>query len=466
MIKIAFIIDKGFMHSLIEKCKKHLLSEFQCTIDILQWHHELRKEFPKAKEYDYVINFTTHTLFKKEYVNDNLIQIPFISNLRSGISRELYMSIVNNEDHFHLNTIKTFAGKQSFQIHEHKYLIIHHSYNRSYQFILNKIPVLLSESIKRFSNTNQKIWQDNHPKSIPLRRFQYEIWLNKLKHYFKSRFTYHYWKTGLINSSINEVFKNKQLLNQVTWFKQSKKKDFIADPFGFTNPNGSYIIYEKYHATTKKGHIEVMKINTQEVVFKLKANFHFSYPYVFEENNEIYVIPETHQTNSIDLYKWNDEKQNLAFVKTIIEDFPGVDNSILKYNNKYWLFCTSSKHKMADHQLFIFYADQLTGEWKQHVMNPVVTSIINARPAGSFILIDGKIIRPSQNSGSTYGGQIMFNEIMELNENKYQEKVIESISLTDFKDKSIKGIHTISTIGSSTLIDAKFTGFKIGKIYL
>ena len=94
MIKIAFIIDKGFMQSLIEKCRKQLLSDLNCSIETIQWNHELRKSFPKAKEYNFVINFTTHTLFKKDYPHENLIQIPFISNLRSGISRELYQSII------------------------------------------------------------------------------------------------------------------------------------------------------------------------------------------------------------------------------------------------------------------------------------------------------------------------------------------------------------------------------------
>ena len=100
MIKIAFIIDKGFMQSLVDKCRKQLLSDFNCIIELIQWHHDLRKHFPKATEYDYVINFSTHTLFKKDYSHDNLIQIPFISNLRAGISRELYQCIINKEESF------------------------------------------------------------------------------------------------------------------------------------------------------------------------------------------------------------------------------------------------------------------------------------------------------------------------------------------------------------------------------
>jgi hypothetical protein len=465
MIKIAFIIDKGFMQSLIEKCRKQLLSDLNCSIDTIQWNHELRKSFSKADEYDFVINFSTHTLFKKDYPHENLIQIPFISNLRSGISRELYQSIINNDDSFLLNTIKTFAGKQSFQIHGHRYLLIHHSYNRSFKFIIDKIPNLLIESINRFHIENQTIWQDNHPKSIPIRKYKFELFIKKIKHYLKTAFTYHYWKTGIIENTVSEVLKNKILLKQVQWIKTKNKRDFIADPFGFTTGNGDYIIYEKYNWNKKKGHIEVSERLTQRIVFKLKADFHFSYPFVLEDSNEIYIIPETHQTNSIDLYKWNDNKQEMEMTKTIIDNFPGVDNTILKHNNKYWLFCTTSKYKMSDHQLNLFYADKLTGNWTPHPLNPIVTSITNSRPAGSFIKIGGKIIRPSQNSGLTYGGKIVFNEIIELSETKYAEKIIEVFSPEDFKNKSIKGIHTISPLGNSTLIDAKFTGFKIGKLH-
>ena len=465
MIKIAFIIDKGFMHSLIEKCRKKLLSDLKCSVDSIQWNHDLRKNFSKAKEYDYVINFTTHTFFKKEYEVDNLIQIPFISNLRSGISRELYQSIINNDQSFLLNTIKTFAGKQSFQIHEHRYLIIHHSYNRSFRFIIDKIPTLLVESIKRYSHKNQTIWQDNHQKSIPLQKYKFKIFQNKLSHYLKSLFTYHYWKTGVVKNSITEIAENKSLIKKVQWLNTENKRDFIADPFGFTTAKGEYIVYEKYNWKKNKGHIEVIERLTQKIVFKLKADFHFSYPFVLEEGNEIYIIPETHQTNSIDLYQWNDNKQEMQLVKTIIDNFPGVDNSILKHNNKHWLFCTTSKHKMADHQLNLFYADELTGEWTPHPLNPIVTSINSARPAGSFIKSNGKIIRPSQNSGTTYGGKIVLNEITELTETTYSEKNLDVISPKDFNNKRIVGVHTISTMGDYTLVDAKFTGFKIGNLY-
>ena len=465
MIKIAFIIDKEFMHSLIEKCRKKLLSDFNCSVDNIQWNHDLRKSFPKANDYDFIINFSTHTFFKKDYQFDNIIQIPFISNLRLGISRELYQGIINNDDCFLLNTIKAYAGKQSFQIHEHRYLITHHSYNRSFRFIIDSLPKLLVESIKRYSNKNQTIWQDNHPKSIPLGQYRLKIFLHKLTHYLNTVFTYHYWKTGIIENSISDITNNKSLLKQVQWINIKNKRDFIADPFGFTAANREYIIYEKFNWEKNKGHIEVIERLTQKVVFKLKADFHFSYPFVFEDGNEIYIIPETHQTNSIDLYQWNDNKQEMQLVKTIIDNFPGVDNSILKHNNKYWLFCTTSKHKMADHQLNLFYADELTGEWTPHPLNPIVTSINSARPAGSFIKIDGKIIRPSQNSGNTYGGKIVLNEITELTETTYSEKKVEVIAPEDFKNKNIVGVHTISSMGNSTLIDAKFTGFKIGNLY-
>ena len=57
------------------------------------------------------------------------------------------------------------------------------------------------------------------------------------------------------------------------------------------------------------------------------------------------------------------------------------------------------------------------------------------------------------------------NHILDKNNKQYTEKIIEVFTPEDFKNKSIKGIHTISPLGNSTLIDAKFTGFKIGKLH-
>jgi hypothetical protein len=120
---------------------------------------------------------------------------------------------------------------------------------------------------------------------------------------------------------------------------------------------------------------------------------------------------------------------------------------------------------MSDHQLNLFYADELTGDWTPHPLNPIITSIVSARPAGSFIKSGDKIIRPSQNSGLTYGNKIVLNEITELTETNYSEKKVEVIAPEDFKNKGIVGVHTISIMGNYTLVDAKFTGFKIGKLH-
>ena len=81
---------------------------------------------------------------------------------------------------------------------------------------------------------------------------------------------------------------------------------FIADPFLFKFKNKNFCFVEQYDFKTQKGHISVYEINDLEDKYigtVLKDNFHFSYPNIFENNDEIYMCPETSEMKDIRLYR-------------------------------------------------------------------------------------------------------------------------------------------------------------------
>jgi len=74
--------------------------------------------------------------------------------------------------------------------------------------------------------------------------------------------------------------------------------------------------------------------------------FHLSYPYVFEWNNEYYLIPESYQANSIRLYKASNFPTEWSFVGNLLNDGFFVDSSIFRYADKWWMFAeTNPDHK-------------------------------------------------------------------------------------------------------------------------
>ena len=119
----------------------------------------------------------------------------------------------------------------------------------------------------------------------------------------------------------------------------------------------------------------------------------------------------------------------------------------------WWMFVGNHDDNEASH-LYLFYAKQLAGPWHPHPANPVVRRAGLARAAGTPVHLDGRLVRPSQESRSTYGACVVFNAIDAMNEAEYSERPI-SVLRPDTNWSHHDGLHHVATFGPSTYIDAK-----------
>lgn len=457
------------MDALVHASVNLLLDIPNTEITKIEWKKSFRAKFESKNEYDLILNLSNHTFNINNFKGDNIIQIPYLNNLKKGISRELYESIFKKDDCFEVVSIKKYSGKQGFIIKKAEYPICNHSYEKSNNTVIAQLPYFIAESCRKYlffrAQIKQVVWEDNHPRVISIDNYKIKLKFRKYLHYLKILFTYDSWKIGICNYSITEVIKNKHLLNSCIYLSTKSKRNYIADPFGFESDSNEYVICEKLKGINKKGVLQIRKLNENKLVYQFELDSHLSYPYVFEDNYTTFIIPEQHKLNRVDLYKWKPSLEKLEFVKTLIKNFPGVDNSIVKWHNKYWMFSTTSVRKSADINLHVFYADTLMGEWTPHKLNPIITSIKSSRPAGTIFTYGEKLYRPAQNSSKTYGGSITIFEVIELTTDNYIEQAVEHILPEDLGNNSFIGIHTISKLGNKTLIDVKTRRFKIGKIH-
>src|SRR5690606_21018624 len=110
--------------------------------------------------------------------------------------------------------------------------------------------------------------------------------------------------------------------------------------------------------------------------------------------------PETSENKTIELYKCVDFPYKWELSKVLMNNVSAVDSTILKHNNKYWLFCNIKENEGASSldELFLFYSDSLQeGEWISHPLNPIVSDVSQSRPAGHIFKENGRLYRPSQN---------------------------------------------------------------------
>lgn len=238
--------------------------------------------------------------------------------------------------------------------------------------------------------------------------------------------------------------------NEIHWLKPPKT-DYFADPFVISNEDDTYLFFEWFSNKNGKADLAVAKKSENFKVYHKISDFpeHHSYPYVFDYQGEIYCIPEANRTNKVSLYKYDNDK--LVFDSDLLNGCY-VDTTLFIHNDKFYLF-TTPKTQGHTH-LLIFVADDLRGPYRPHFNNPVKVDCNDSRMAGKIQNIDGKLVRPAQNSTSHYGESITLNKIIQLDEYQYIEETTKEIK-PDPKWTYNQGIHTINSDGGITVFDAK-----------
>lgn len=237
------------------------------------------------------------------------------------------------------------------------------------------------------------------------------------------------------------------------------RKLFWADPFIVADENSYYVFVEEFIYKTNKAHLSVLKLDSEGNFIKsekiIERPYHLSYPFVFMIGGVYYMIPETNQNKTIELYKCSEFPYKWKFEKYIMENISATDTTLFHYENKWWLFTTIDQTGGASScstELFLFYSDDpIQGKWTSHPLNPVVSDESRARCAGKVFIDNGKIFRPSQDCSMRYGRGLNINHVIKLNEQEYDEVLIKEIKPE--WDPKLKGVHTINSDKDMIIID-------------
>ena len=240
------------------------------------------------------------------------------------------------------------------------------------------------------------------------------------------------------------------------------KDRFWADPFVIYKNQQHHVFFEEFLNSKNNGHLSVMIVdnngNHSKPVKILERDYHLSFPSIFEFENTLYLIHGTiHNSNSyVELFKCEDFPFKWTYDRKLITNIPLVDTTMFFYNKMWWIFACKAENDgtSQSNELMLFYSDSpLSKNWYPHPLNPVVSDIANARPAGKIFKMNDKIIRPAQNCFQVYGNGFSFNEIIKLNENQYEEKQLELFQ-ADWKNDLI-GLHTFNYDHGCTVIDTR-----------
>lgn len=235
------------------------------------------------------------------------------------------------------------------------------------------------------------------------------------------------------------------------------KNAFWADPFGMRHEGRDFIFFEAFPYATKRGILAVIEMegkswkNYQVILDK---PYHLSYPYLFQYQNDWYMIPETGANKTVSIYKCNDFPANWVHHKDILTDLVAIDTSIFEWEGLWWLFTTleDEQGSSKNEALFLYYAnDPFSEEWTLHPKAPIYTDVSRGRMAGRVFIKDKRLYRPAQDGSIGYGGAVKLFEITNLSTTDFEEMEVSHIA-ADW-DKSIFRTHTFDFNGEFLVVD-------------
>jgi hypothetical protein len=230
---------------------------------------------------------------------------------------------------------------------------------------------------------------------------------------------------------------------------------FYADPFPIEHKGELFIFLEDYDHRVGRGVISVVKFNdsgpehTPQPV--LRHDVHLSYPMVFEDAGEIWMIPETSAARTVELYRAPRFPDRWELVGTLLEGLEVSDATVFQHRDRWWMTATVREGGSWSDALHVWHAECLTGPWRPHVHNPVLIDIASARPAGRVVVRGGRLLRPVQDGRFGYGAALAVAEITRLDEENFEQEVIGRLQPGQWWPG--RRLHTLNRAGRLECID-------------
>lgn len=270
-------------------------------------------------------------------------------------------------------------------------------------------------------------------------------------------FTTQYWTIYFSTAPIPPLRKKKFIK------LESPKGVYWADPFPISVNQKNYILFEEYIYKKNKGVLKAIEIGKDNSVNNstpvLEENFHISFPFVFFEEDTLYLMPEAAESKALTLYQCIEFPNQWEKVSVLLEDRFCYDSVLLKKDGKWWLFVTEKLMDNGSCYVYgnLYFSDSLFAPFQAHPMNPISTDCRYTRAGGRIIHKDGDYFRVAQDCSKGYGYKINFLKIKTLTETVYEEEYIGDINPERLGSV---GFHTLNTTEILTTVDTRKKAFK------
>ena len=238
---------------------------------------------------------------------------------------------------------------------------------------------------------------------------------------------------------------------------------FYADPFPVIRNGKTHMFVESFCHKDGFGHIAVMEFDQGgrpgAARPALNLGSHLSYPFVFEAEGEMWLMPESSTKRNLILYRAAHYPDSWVPEVTLLEDLEVSDATLVEHQGKWWMLASvrDDGGSYSD-TLHIWSASNFRGPWHAHVSNPILIDAARARPAGSVFRLNDRLMRPVQDCASYYGKSVAMMEITRLDHSGFEQSEV-SVLKAGSKWPG-RRLHIFNRAGALEVIDGSAWGRK------
>lgn len=252
------------------------------------------------------------------------------------------------------------------------------------------------------------------------------------------------------------------------WYLNPPADSLWADPFPIEKDGRVWILLEVLPFAKQRGHLAAIELfaggSHGEPQTIMTTESHLSYPFIFEWQGELYLLPEAGESREVTLWKCERFPDRWSKAATLLTDVCFTDATLIEHDGLWWLFLNIGEQNgiCLQDELHLYYANAPFGPWASHVENPVKSDARNSRSAGNIFYRDGKLYRPAQDCATGYGKATVLNRIDRLDTEGFSETPVARIDAG--WRKGCLCTHTLSRSEKYWAVDGKhllprWTGF-------
>ena len=240
---------------------------------------------------------------------------------------------------------------------------------------------------------------------------------------------------------------------------KNSRRYWCADPFLYLRGGQYYLFFEAYDRLKRKGVLgyrTVSKTGCGKIHIFYESTGHLSYPFLFEKNGELYIMPESSAEKELFLLRCVSFPDQWKKERVLLQEPLADTTRLVLPSGTFYLSEQVDDTRVFD-RLDLYYEDP-DGALHPCASNPVKRDLTTARCAGACFQQDGRWIRPSQDCGETYGGKLNFNEILSVSDIGYREQNRNTLRPEDVRTNlhtSFIGIHTYNRVNGAETVDLK-----------